>query len=76
MAPEQSEDTTKGLKAINFVVPCALKSNLFSHTHVLVPVAAAVTTKHRENVLVISSNKILCPWSCPLLYIILEAGIY
>ena len=31
------------------VPACVLKSN-FLHVHVLVPLAAAVTTKHRENV--------------------------
>ena len=47
------------LRVINFVVPCVLKSNFLDHRHVLVPLAAAVTTKHRENVAVISSNKSL-----------------
>ena len=50
VAPEQSEGTTKGLRVINFVVP------FLGHRHVLVPVAAAVATKHFENVGVISSN--------------------
>ena len=27
MAPEQSEGATKGLRVINHVVPCVLKSN-------------------------------------------------
>ena len=56
MAPEQSEGATKGLRVLNFVVPCVLKSNFLDHRHVLVPVAAAVTAKHRENVAVISRN--------------------
>ena len=56
MAPEQSEGATKGLRVINFVVPCVLKSNFLDHRHVLVHLAAAVTTKHCENVAVISSN--------------------
>ena len=55
-APERSEGTTKGLSVINFVVPCVLKSNFFYHRHVLVPLAAAVTPKHSENVAVISSS--------------------
>ena len=55
MAPEQSEGATKGLKVINFGVPSVLKSNFLGHRHVLVPLAAAVTTKHHENVAVISS---------------------
>ena len=53
MAPEQSEGATKGLRVINFAVPCVLKSNFLDHRHVLVPFAAAVTTKHGENVAVI-----------------------
>ena len=59
VVPEQSEDATKGLRVINFIVPCVLKSNFLGHIHVLVPVAAAVTTKHQENVAVISSNNSL-----------------
>ena len=43
---------TKGLRVINFVVSCVLKSNIFN-------CAAAVTTKHRENVTIISSNNSL-----------------
>ena len=29
VVPEQSEGATKGLRVINYVVPCVLKSNLF-----------------------------------------------
>ena len=59
VAPERSESATKGLRVLNFVVPCVLKSNFFlDHRHVLVPVAAAVTTNHRENVAVISRNNL------------------
>ena len=36
-----------------------LSLTFLGHTHVLVPLAAAVTTKHRENVAVISSNNSL-----------------
>ena len=50
MAPEQSRGATKGLRVINFVVPCVLKSNFLDHRHVLVPLSAAVATKHCENV--------------------------
>ena len=56
------------------------------HRHVLVPLAAAVTTKHRKNVAVISSNNsllyLMCTgsqryaWSRHLFCIALEAGIY
>ena len=53
MAPEQSEDTTKGPRVINFVVPCVSKSNFLDYRHVLVTLAAAVTTKHCKNVAVI-----------------------
>ena len=84
MAPERSEGATKGLRVINFVVPCVLKSN--DHRHVLVPLAAAVTAKHCENVAIISSNNGLLylmragsqryVWSCHLFYIALGAGIY
>ena len=56
MAPERSEVATKDLRAINFIVPCVLKPNFLDHRHVLVPVAAAVTAKHCENVEVISRN--------------------
>ena len=51
-----------------------------------IPVAAVVTTEHRENVAVISSNNSLLylmrtgsqryAWSCHLFCIALEAGIY
>ena len=64
MAPEQSEGATKDLRVINFVVPCALKSNFLDHRHVLVPLAAAVTPKHHENVAVISSNNNLLYLMC------------
>ena len=37
MAPGQSEGAAKGLRVINFVVPCDLKSNFLDHRHVLVP---------------------------------------
>ena len=53
MAPERSKGATKGLRVINFVVPCVLKSNFLGHRHVLVPLEAAVTTKHHKNVVVI-----------------------
>ena len=56
MAPEQSVGTPKGLRVKNLIVSCVLKSNFLDHRHVLVPVAAAVTMKHRENVAVIRSN--------------------
>ena len=59
MAPKQSEGATKSLRVINFIVPCVLKSNFLDHRHVLVPLAAAVITKHCENVVVISSNNSL-----------------
>ena len=29
VAPERSEGATKGLRVINYVVPCVLMSNLF-----------------------------------------------
>ena len=54
MSPEQSKGATKGLRVLNFVVPCVLKLTFLDHRHILVPVAAAVTTKHCENVAVIS----------------------
>ena len=76
---------TKGLRVISFVVPCVLNSLTFiDHRHILVPVTAAVTMKHCENVAVISSNNsLLClihtgsqryGWSSHLFCIILEAG--
>ena len=52
MAPERSKGTTKGLRVINYVVSCVLKSNFYI---VLVPLQLLVTRK-RENVTVISSN--------------------
>ena len=63
-----------------------MKSNFLDHRHVLVPLAAAITAKHCENVVVISSNNGLLylmgtgsqryVWSRHLFYIALEAGIY
>ena len=57
MVPEQSEDATKGLRLTHFiVVPCVCKSNFLGHKHVLVIIAAAVTSKLCENVAAISSD--------------------
>ena len=51
-------------RVINFVIPSALKSNFLDCGHVFVPFAAAVTTKHHENVAVISSNNnLMCTGS-------------
>ena len=78
--PKRSEGATKGLRVISFVVPCVLKSNFLYHRHVAVPLAAAVTTNHCENVAVISSNNgllyLMRSGQCHLFYIALEAGIY
>ena len=30
MVPEQSEGATKGLRVLNFIVPCVLKSNFLT----------------------------------------------
>ena len=48
MTPDQSERTTKNLRAIKFHSFCL--PNFLDHGHVLVPFAAAVTTKHHENI--------------------------
>ena len=47
------QSTRAHVITIIFIVPSVLKSNFLGHRHVLVPVAAAVTTKHRVNVAVI-----------------------
>ena len=55
-APKQSEGTTKGgpgLRVINFVDPCVLKSN---HRGAIVPLQLLVTRKQHENVVIISSS--------------------
>ena len=54
-----SEGATKDPRVIKFILPCGLKSNFLDHRHVLAPFAAAVTAKHRENVVVISSDSSL-----------------
>ena len=55
MAPERSEGATKGLRVINYIVPCVLKSNFFRPLHSSRTLAAACIKK-TENVAVISSN--------------------
>ena len=55
MVPKQSEGATKGLRVINYVVPCVLKSFLNPYI-VLVPLQLLVTSKQQENVAVISSD--------------------
>ena len=61
VAPERSKGATKGLRVIN---SCVLKSNFLDHRRVLVPLAAAVTPKHCENVAVISSSNNLLYLMC------------
>ena len=56
MAPERSEGATKGLRVLNYVVPCVLMSNFFRPLHSSCTLAAACNNKTRENVAVISSN--------------------
>ena len=60
MAPEgsegTSEGTTKGLRVINSVDPCVLKSNFLDYRLVIVPLQLPVTSTQGENVAVISSN--------------------
>ena len=50
------------------LVPCVLKLNFLDHRHVLVPLAAAVTTKYPENVAIISSNNNLLYSFCTSCY--------
>ena len=50
VVPERIKSATKGrkgLRVINFVVPCIFKFNFFKTIDML-PLAAAITTKHRE----------------------------
>ena len=49
MAPERREGATKGLRVINSVDPCVLKSNFLDYI-VIVPLQLLVTTKQREYV--------------------------
>ena len=49
---EQSNSITVGLRVTNFVVPFPLKCTFYT---IVVPLQLLVTTKHRENVAVISS---------------------
>ena len=44
MAPKRSEGATKGLRVINYVVPCVLKSNFLDPYIVLVPLQLLVTS--------------------------------
>ena len=56
VGPEQCKGTIKGLRVINFIVSCVLKSNILDHRRVFVLFAAAVTAKHHENVMVVGNN--------------------
>ena len=56
VVPKKSKGATKGLRVINFIVFCVLKSNFLDHKHVLGPFAAAAAAKHLENIVVSSSN--------------------
>ena len=56
MAPEQSEGATKGLRVINSVDPCLLKSNFLDYRLVVVPLQLPLTSRQQENIAVISSN--------------------
>ena len=57
MVPEQSEGTTKGLRVINSVDPCVLKSNFLDYRLIIVPLQLPVTSRQRENVVVTSTVK-------------------
>ena len=46
--PERSEGVTKGLRVINFVVPCVLKSNYFSRAGGSGRAARAIALPHFE----------------------------
>ena len=46
----------KGLRVINSVDPCILKSNLLDYRLVIVPLQLPVTSRQQENVAAISSN--------------------
>ena len=56
VVPEQSKDTTKGLKVINSVDPCVLKSSFLQYRVVIVPLQLPVTSRQCENVAIFSSN--------------------
>ena len=45
MAPERSEGATKGLRVLNYVVPCVLMPNFLDPYIVLVPRQLVVTRK-------------------------------
>ena len=45
MVPKQSEGTTKGLRVINSVDPCVLKSNFLDYRLVIVPLQLPVTSR-------------------------------
>ena len=46
MVPKRSKDATK---VINLVVPVFSSQTFLDHRHVFVPIEAAVTIKHYEN---------------------------
>ena len=56
MAPERSKGATKGLRVINSVDPCVLKSNFLDYRLVIVPLQLPVTSIQRENIAAISTN--------------------
>ena len=45
MAPERSECATKGLRIVNSVDPCVLKSNFLNYRLVIVPLQLPVTSR-------------------------------
>ena len=57
MAPKWSEGATKDLRVINSVDPSVFKSNYLDYRIVIVPLQLSVTSRQRENVAVISSNR-------------------
>ena len=50
MAPERSEGATKGLRVINSVDPCVLKSNFLDYRLVIVPLQLPVTTRQGASI--------------------------
>ena len=56
MALKQIESATKGLRVINSIDPCVLRSNFLDYRLFIVPLQLPVTSTQGENVAAISSN--------------------
>ena len=52
--PKESEGTTKGLRVVNSIDPCILKSTFLDYSLVIVPLQLPVTSRQGDNVVAIS----------------------